>query len=132
MCKCVLPPGDNPTAVNKYIISYQNVIVQFALLFSEYSGEKCGSVRPLAMWRLQLAFKTSAQAIALRKECAEAAQLRSTSGLPPSRPPLPPPTVESVSFVMMRLRGGGGCACVQFVVRTTQPILQSRLIPKLS
>jgi hypothetical protein len=20
MCKCVLPPGDNPTAVNKYII----------------------------------------------------------------------------------------------------------------
>ena len=23
MCKCVLPPGDNPIAVNKYIISYQ-------------------------------------------------------------------------------------------------------------
>jgi hypothetical protein len=23
VCKCVLPPGDNPTAVNKYIISYQ-------------------------------------------------------------------------------------------------------------
>ena len=22
VCKCVLPPGDNPTAVNKYIISY--------------------------------------------------------------------------------------------------------------
>ena len=22
MCKCVLPPGDNPIAVNKYIISY--------------------------------------------------------------------------------------------------------------
>jgi len=21
VCKCVLPPGDNPTAVNKYIIS---------------------------------------------------------------------------------------------------------------
>jgi hypothetical protein len=23
VCKCVLPPGDNPTAVNKHIISYQ-------------------------------------------------------------------------------------------------------------
>jgi hypothetical protein len=23
MCKCVLPPGDNPIAVNKYIISYK-------------------------------------------------------------------------------------------------------------
>ena len=23
VCKCVLPPGDNPTAVNKYIISYK-------------------------------------------------------------------------------------------------------------
>jgi hypothetical protein len=22
VCKCVLPPGDNPTAVNKYIIYY--------------------------------------------------------------------------------------------------------------
>ena len=22
--KCVLPPGDNPIAVNKYIVSYQN------------------------------------------------------------------------------------------------------------
>jgi hypothetical protein len=22
LCKCVLPPGYNPTAVNKYIISY--------------------------------------------------------------------------------------------------------------
>jgi hypothetical protein len=22
ICKCVLPPGDNPFAVNKYIISY--------------------------------------------------------------------------------------------------------------
>jgi hypothetical protein len=22
-CKCVLPPGDNPLAVNTYIISYQ-------------------------------------------------------------------------------------------------------------
>ena len=24
VCKCVLPPGDNPTAVNKYIISYSD------------------------------------------------------------------------------------------------------------
>jgi len=27
VCKCVLPPGDNPIAVNKYIISFWNVIV---------------------------------------------------------------------------------------------------------
>jgi len=24
VCKCVLPPGNNPIAVNKYIISYHN------------------------------------------------------------------------------------------------------------
>jgi len=27
VCKCVLPPGDNPIAVNKYIISLYNVYV---------------------------------------------------------------------------------------------------------
>jgi hypothetical protein len=27
VCKCVLPPGDNPIAVNKYIISYQNAAI---------------------------------------------------------------------------------------------------------
>ena len=26
MCKCVLPPGDNPTAVNKYIVSLKCVL----------------------------------------------------------------------------------------------------------
>jgi len=26
VCKCVLPPGDNPIAVNKYIISYHYII----------------------------------------------------------------------------------------------------------
>jgi hypothetical protein len=25
VCKCVLPPGDNPTAVNKYIIPYISI-----------------------------------------------------------------------------------------------------------
>jgi len=25
VCKCVLPPGDNPIAVNKYIISYDGM-----------------------------------------------------------------------------------------------------------
>jgi len=25
VCKCVLPPGDNPSTVNKYIISYRNI-----------------------------------------------------------------------------------------------------------
>ena len=32
MCKCVLPPGDNPIAVNKYIISYTTI-------FSQIQGE---------------------------------------------------------------------------------------------
>ena len=27
VCKCVLPPGDNPIAVNKYIISYHYSIL---------------------------------------------------------------------------------------------------------
>jgi len=31
VCKCVLPPGDNPTAINKYIISYQNHIMRSLL-----------------------------------------------------------------------------------------------------
>ena len=26
VCKCVLPPGDNPIAVNKYIISYHIIV----------------------------------------------------------------------------------------------------------
>jgi len=32
VCKCVLLPGDNPIAVNKYIISYHastNIVIQF-------------------------------------------------------------------------------------------------------
>ena len=29
MCKCVLAPGDDPTAVNKYIISYQTSVPSF-------------------------------------------------------------------------------------------------------
>ena len=27
MCKCVLPPGDNPIAVNKYIISFSSLLM---------------------------------------------------------------------------------------------------------
>jgi hypothetical protein len=27
VCKCVPPPSDNPTAVNKYIISYRNLSI---------------------------------------------------------------------------------------------------------
>ena len=30
VCKCVLPPGDNSTAVNKYIISYSSMTVSVA------------------------------------------------------------------------------------------------------
>jgi len=29
LCKCVLPPGDNPIAVNKYIISRNNVEIHY-------------------------------------------------------------------------------------------------------
>jgi len=32
VCKCVLPPGDNPIAVNKYIISYHYFLGPFTLL----------------------------------------------------------------------------------------------------
>ena len=35
MCKCVLPPGDNPIAANKYIISYhivsENQLVRYGI-----------------------------------------------------------------------------------------------------
>ena len=52
---------------------------------------------------------------------------------PPARPPATPPAAESVSFVMMRIRGGGGCDCVQFVVRTPPPISQlNPLKPELN
>jgi len=27
VCKCVLPPGDNPIAVNKYIISFISTLL---------------------------------------------------------------------------------------------------------
>jgi len=29
MCTVLLPPGDNPIAVNKYIISYQMFVIKF-------------------------------------------------------------------------------------------------------
>jgi hypothetical protein len=32
VCKCVLPPGDNPIAVNKYIISYHKTVITFRTL----------------------------------------------------------------------------------------------------
>jgi len=36
VCKCVLPPGDNPIAVNKYIISYHKNVY----LFFNFRNEK--------------------------------------------------------------------------------------------
>ena len=30
VCKCVLPPGESPTAVNKYNISYHNWAIMFS------------------------------------------------------------------------------------------------------
>ena len=40
VCKCVLPPGDNPIAVNKYITSYHmnNKIFLRCTLFPSWSG----------------------------------------------------------------------------------------------
>jgi hypothetical protein len=34
VCKCVLPPGDNPIAVNKYIIIYYYYYYYYYLLFN--------------------------------------------------------------------------------------------------
>lgn len=82
------------------------------------------------MCRLQFVFKTSAQAIELRSVRKQPSCGQQVASRPPA--PLPTSAVESVSFVMMRIRGGGGCVCVQFVVRTTQGILQLRLVSKLS
>jgi len=41
VCKCVLPLGDNPTAVNKYIISYGSLT--FLLLSELKNIWWCGS-----------------------------------------------------------------------------------------
>jgi len=35
VCKCVLPPGDNPVAVNKYIISYIFAIIDSFVVTAE-------------------------------------------------------------------------------------------------
>ena len=32
VCKCVLPPGDNPIAVNKYIISFRSRLTLFCVI----------------------------------------------------------------------------------------------------
>jgi len=33
MCKCVLPPGDNPIAVNKYIKLRMGILVSYSVSF---------------------------------------------------------------------------------------------------
>ena len=38
MCKCVLPPGDNPIAVNKYIISFKLHFSQNSALVQIYAS----------------------------------------------------------------------------------------------
>jgi len=35
VCKCVLPPGDNPIAVNKYVVSYHKFLVNECLCHRE-------------------------------------------------------------------------------------------------
>jgi len=37
VCKCVLPPGDNPNAVNKYIVSYLQTIL-IVLYHKQYNS----------------------------------------------------------------------------------------------
>jgi len=34
VCKCVLPPGDDPVAVNKYIVSYHIISYHIIYLYS--------------------------------------------------------------------------------------------------
>ena len=41
VCKCVLPPGDNPIAVNKYIISYISNIYNIYSTIYMYTVLKC-------------------------------------------------------------------------------------------
>jgi hypothetical protein len=36
VCKCVLPPGDNPIAVNKYIIPYIVSYINFQQLYKNH------------------------------------------------------------------------------------------------
>jgi len=56
VCKCVLPPGDNPIAVNKYIIS---IIFRGSVLISrEYSlPTDCPLIPPMPVstltWRMR-------------------------------------------------------------------------------
>ena len=38
VCKCVLPPGDNPIAVNKYIISFITILYMFQAISCSSSG----------------------------------------------------------------------------------------------
>jgi len=47
VCKCVLPPGDNPVAVNKYIISYIIYIYKNCAVLSNNPEEH--SSRPFKM-----------------------------------------------------------------------------------
>jgi len=43
VCKCVLPPGDNPIAVNKYIISYLDKLFIVVLVKSGSGREVSGA-----------------------------------------------------------------------------------------
>jgi hypothetical protein len=48
VCKCVLPPGDNPIAVNKYIISYiLSLMFLFALLLNKWVSS---CICPSVLW----------------------------------------------------------------------------------
>jgi len=48
VCKCVLPPGDNPIAVNKYIIIIYQSYHHIVLLTGQ---EKCSKL--LNYWNMQ-------------------------------------------------------------------------------
>jgi len=48
-CNCVLPPGDNPTAVNKYIISYHFYNIRMLYQAGDVSGRFTLWVNPLTM-----------------------------------------------------------------------------------
>jgi len=41
VCKCVLPPGDNPIAVNKYIINTWDIFLRCESVRGTYRSSCC-------------------------------------------------------------------------------------------
>ena len=65
VCKCVLPPGDNPTAINKYIISRSVRLNHLILLFQWAYSVSVDNISILKdgvmiFWRVNWGFRREA------------------------------------------------------------------------